>query len=533
MREELHRFFRAARGAGVRVSPAESIDAMRAVADVGFSDRAVLRDALLLTLAKSQDEKQALTECFDLFFSRAEMPPTAANANAPEGQAASAAAGPAATGGDAASQELGDLTQMLLSHDRSAVAAAMAGAANAAALSDIRYFTQRGLFQTRMLEQLGIARLRDDLDRLTVSSPADAERLAAALDALRDNVREMVSQALLLYGREETENLRHEILRNAPLARLERRQVEQMKALIRAIARLRDDLDRLTVSNPADAERLAASLDALRENVRDTVSQALLLYGREESENLRHEILRNAPLARLERRLVEQMKALIRAIARRLRERYSKPRKRQRRGHLDVRKTMRRNAAWGGIPFLTAWKRRHRDRPKVVALCDVSGSVAQISDFFLLLIHSLHEVVDDVRSFAFSGHLIEVSEILDKQSPEAAMQEIMSKVGYGSSDYGRSLADFEKQWLSAVTPKTTVIILGDARTNKLDPRADILRTISERAKRVVWLNPEGRMGWGWGDSEMPRYAPFCHLVRQCATARQLERAVSDIVAAYQ
>jgi len=454
MREGLHRFFRAARGAGVRVSPAESIDAMRAVADVGFADRAVLRDTLLLTLAKSQDEKQALGECFDLFFSRTEMQPAAANANAPESQAADAAAGPAAPGGDAAPQELGDLTQMLLSQDRSAVAAAMAGAANAAALSEIRYFTQRGLFQTRMLDQLGIARLRDDLDRLTISNPADAERLAAALDALRDNVREMVSQALLLYGREESENLRHEILRNAPLARLERRQVEQMKALIRAIAR-------------------------------------------------------------------------------RLRERYSKPRKRQRRGHLDVRKTMRRNAAWGGIPFLTAWKRRHRDRPQIVALCDVSGSVAQVSDFFLLLIHSLHEVVDDVRSFAFSGHLIEVSEILDRQSPEAAMQEIMTKVGYGSSDYGRSLQDFEKQWLRAVTPKTTVIILGDARTNKLDPRADILRTISERAKRVVWLNPEGRMAWGWGDSEMPRYTPFCNLVRQCATAKQLERAVSDIVAAYQ
>uniref|UniRef100_Q07SC2 VWA containing CoxE family protein n=1 Tax=Rhodopseudomonas palustris (strain BisA53) TaxID=316055 RepID=Q07SC2_RHOP5 len=454
MRQQLHRFFRAARGAGVRVSPAESIDAMRAVADVGFADRSVLRDTLLLTLAKSQDEKQALGDCFDLFFSRADLKSSEAKEAGQQGPTADASANPAASGGDASPQELGELAQMLLSHDRSAVAAAMAGAANAAALSDIRYFTQRGLFQTRMLEQLGIARLRDDLDRLTVTSPADAERLAAALDALREDVREMVSQALLLYGREESENLRHEILRNAPLARLERRQVEQMKALIRAIAR-------------------------------------------------------------------------------RLRERYSKPRKRQRRGHLDVRKTMRRNAAWGGIPFLTAWKRRHRDRPKIVALCDVSGSVAQVSDFFLLLIHSLHEVVDDVRSFAFSGHLIEVSEILDKQSPEAAMQEIMSKVGYGSSDYGRSLADFEKQWLSAVTPKTTVIILGDARTNKLDPRADILRTISERAKRVVWLNPEGRMGWGWGDSEMPRYAPFCHLVRQCATARQLERAVSDIVAAYQ
>ena len=458
MRQELHRFFRAARGAGVRVSPAESIDAMKAVADVGFADRDILRDTLLLTLAKNQDEKRALGETFDLFFSQPELNDETAPEDAAEDTTEDTAKGtpPDAAAGEpgAPAPELGELAQMLMSQDRNAVAAALANAANAASLSDIRYFTQRGIFSTRILNLLGIERLRDDLDALTSTHPAEAERLAAALSALRENVGEIVSQALVLYGREESENLRNEILRNAPLARLERRQVEQMKALIHAIAR-------------------------------------------------------------------------------RLRERYSKPRKRQRRGHLDIRRTLRRNAAWGGVPFLTSWKRRHRDRPQIVALCDVSGSVAQVSDFFLLLIHSLHEVVDDVRSFAFSGHLIEVSDILDTRSPEEAMREIMSKVGFGSSDYGGSLSDFEKGWIRSVTPKTTVIVLGDARTNNLDPRADILRRISERSKRLVWLNPEGRIAWGWGDSEMPRYATFCTVVRQCATAKQLERAVSDIVAAYQ
>src|SRR6185312_12819552 len=295
----------------------------------------------------------------------------------------------------------------------------------------------------------------------------------------------------------------------------------------------RDDLDALSATNPAEAERLAAMTEALRDAVRDAVSQALLLYGREEAENLRNDILRNAPLSRIEPRQIEAMRALIRQMARRLRERYSKPRKRQRRGHLDVRRTLRKNAAWGSVPFLTAWKRKHRDKPKIVALCDVSGSVARVSDFFLLLIHSLHEVVSDVRSFAFSGHLIEVSEILESKTPEAAMQDIMSRVGFGSSDYGNSFADFEKQWMRTVTQQTTVIVLGDARSNNLDPRADILRRIAARSKRLVWLNPEGRMAWGWGDSEMPRYSTFCTVVRQCATAQQLERAVSDIVATYQ
>ena len=459
MRENLHRFFRAARGAGVHVSPAESIDAMRAVAQVGISDRAVLRDALLLTLAKSQDEKLALGDCFDLFFSqpepRQDQPERAGEDDAARGEDQPPSSSSASEAGEGRPpQGLGPLAQMLLSQDRNAVAAAIASAAGAASLSDIRYSTQRGIFSSRILDAMGLQRLRDDLDQLTAT-------------------------------------------------------------------------------NPSLAERLRAALDALREAVRDTVSQGLALYAREEAENLRNEILRNAPLARIERRQVAEMRALIRQIARRLRERYSKPRKRQRRGHLDVRRTLRRNAAWGGVPFLTAWKRKHRDRPKIVALCDVSGSVAQVSDFFLLLIHSLHEVVDDVRSFAFSSHLIEVSAILEAKSPEEAMSEIMSKVGFGSSDYGSSLVDFEKEFMSALTPQTTVIVLGDARSNNLDARADILRRISERSKRLVWLNPEGRLAWGFGDSEMPRYATFCSVVRQCATAQQLERAVSDIVATYQ
>jgi uncharacterized protein with von Willebrand factor type A (vWA) domain len=458
MQENLHRFFRAARGAGVHVSPAESIDAMRAVAAIGLADRSILRDSLLLTLAKSEDEKKALGACFDLFFAQPEptQPQNAEDARAEDTKAetdASASSQPQAGAGGQSTGNLGPLAQMLLAQNRNEIATAIANASEATGLTGIRYFTQRGLFSSRMLESMGMQRLRDDLDALGESNPALAERLQAATEGLRETVREAVAQALALYGREEAQNLRHEVLRNAPLSRIDPRQVEEMRALIRQIAR-------------------------------------------------------------------------------RLRERYAKPRKRQRRGHLDVRRTLRRNAAWGSVPFLTAWKRRHRDKPKIVAICDVSGSVARVSDFFLLLIHSLHEVVSDVRSFAFSGHLIEVSEILDSKPAEEAMAEIMDKVGFGSSDYGSSFVDFEKQFMASVTPQTTVIVLGDARSNNLDPGADIVKRISERAKRLVWLNPEGRMSWGWGDSEMPRYQTFCNVVRQCATAQQLERAVSDIVATY-
>src|SRR5258705_10932006 len=215
MRENLHRFFRAARGAGVRLSPAESNDGMRAVSKIGFSNRDILRDSFLLTLAKTQDEKRALGDCFDLFFSQPEPPPPPENDNSDESNEAEQPEQNAGASGQP-TEGLGPLAQMLLSQDRNQISAAIANAANAASLSNIRYFTQRGIFSGRILDQMGIARLRDDLDQLTGTNPALAERLPMATEALRDSVRETVSQALLLYGREEAENLRNEILRNAP-----------------------------------------------------------------------------------------------------------------------------------------------------------------------------------------------------------------------------------------------------------------------------------------------------------------------------
>src|SRR5450631_3546205 len=181
MRENLHRFFRAARGAGVRLSPAESIDAMRAVSKIGFTDRAILKDTFLLTLAKTQDEKRALGDCFELFF-RAPEPSSAApeseagdndKADAPENDEGEPAEGASGQSIDS----LGPLAQMLLSQDRNEIAAAMANAASAASLPDIRYFTQRGIFSGRILDQMGIERLRDDLDDLAATNPALAERL--------------------------------------------------------------------------------------------------------------------------------------------------------------------------------------------------------------------------------------------------------------------------------------------------------------------------------------------------------------------
>jgi len=105
----------------------------------------------------------------------------------------------------------------------------------------------------------------------------------------------------------------------------------------------------------------------------------------------------------------------------------------------------------------------------------------------------------------------------------------MQTIGFGSSNYGNSLADFEDGWERYVSNKTTIIVLGDARGNRTDPRTDIVGRLSQRSKRIIWLNPEYRSAWGTGDSDMYRYLPFCNLATVCNTLRQLERVVSDIL----
>jgi hypothetical protein len=240
-------------------------------------------------------------------------------------------------------------------------------------------------------------------------------------------------------------------------------------------------------------------------------------------------MLMQARLAGLDRRDQERMRILVRNLARQLATQYGRNRRRKLRGKLDARRTIRRNMAWDGVPFLTVWKTKKIDRPKVMVLCDVSGSVAVFAQFLLLFLHSLNEALASLRAFAFSGALIEVTEILDKEPIETAITTIMARIGYGSSNYGNSFLDFEKGWMDKVDSQTTVLILGDGRGNRTEPQVDIIKRLAERSRRVIWLNPEYRTVWGTGDSDMLRYLPFCHTAGTCSTLHDLDKVVSELL----
>ncbi|MFZ5720461.1 MAG: vWA domain-containing protein [Pseudomonadota bacterium] len=448
MQHTLEQFFRALRAADVRVSPAEAIDATRAVAVTGFTDRTLFKDALCATLAKSADEVTRFDEVFDTFFARdaVSLPPPS---ETPQGAPSEA---------DMAAVESSPLAQAVLSGDATAVQQSMEEAAARAGVAEIRLTTQRSRLTRRLLEEMGL----EEIERIIANARRlpEGQGLADRLDEARRGLFEQAQQYVArqhdLYAAGSARELREE--------RLARKQLNADGGV-----------------DPVDYQLMAA---------------------------------------------------LVRKMAKRLAAKYSRRRHIAHKGHLDVRKTLRRSMGYGGVPFDIAFKVKKVDKPSIVAICDVSKSVAAAAQFLLTFLYSLNEVVDRMEAFAFSGRLISVNDILDENGVEKAIFKVLQEIGFQQTDYGRALEDFADNHLDQLDRRTTVIFLGDGRSNFADPRLDIMRQIHDRSRAIIWLNPEPESYWGQGDSVMNRYARFCHVAKQCATLEQLERIIEDVLRSY-
>ena len=199
------------------------------------------------------------------------------------------------------------------------------------------------------------------------------------------------------------------------------------------------------------------------------------------------------------------------------------------RGVLDVRRTMRANVAYDGNLFELAWRRTKIDRPKLIVLCDVSGSVAAVSRFFLMFLYSLDEVMPKTRSFVFSNRAGEITDVLQEGDLEEAMENALKQYGGGSTDYGMSMMDLAEATLDAVDKKTTLMVLGDARSNYGDPGHLVLKEFYERAGRVIFLNPEPETVWDTGDSEMKKLGAYCTHKQTCNSVKHVERVLDDLL----
>ena len=247
------------------------------------------------------------------------------------------------------------------------------------------------------------------------------------------------------------------------------------------------------------------------------VERQARLHAAETGRRLRERILERQALTSIGPEDVLAMEALTRRMAKRLASQYARKRRRARKGSWMCE--ARSAAAWVTAACPLTWSGRSEtiEKPKIVVICDVSRSVASAAQFLLLLLHCLNEVVERLDAFAFSDRLVRVNDLLDGERVDDAIALILARIGFRPTDYGAALDDFMTLHGSTLDRRTTVIILGDARANYAEPRVDLMRAIGERARAVVWLNPEPETYWSQGDLKMDAYRRFCHVAKTCNT----------------
>jgi hypothetical protein len=228
------------------------------------------------------------------------------------------------------------------------------------------------------------------------------------------------------------------------------------------------------------------------------------------------------------------LRRTIQPLSRKLATRLAARRRRSQHGQIDLRRTLRRSLATGGVPMRPALRSRRPGRPELVVLGDMSGSVAGFAQFTLLLVQALADQFSKVRSFAFVGLTDEITHLVTAGAadPEGLASRIMTEARltrWGTnSDYGDSLRSFVEEWPDVVGPRTSVLILGDGRTNGGDPNLAAVRRIADRARHVHWLNPESRTYWGTGDSAALRYGQVVPM-HECRNLRQLTNLVTELL----
>ena len=482
MDRTLTHFIAALRNAEVRVSPAETLDAMNAVELVGYRDRDFLKDSLSLVLPKTADEKDTFDTTFDQFFSFEDVAGQTVVGDADgedgegggdgQGQGEGLGGGKGSGGKGRKSkyapteeeeEDLGPgamaeprsaLGRLLMRDGNTELTVRMAEAAKEADLTEIQVFTQKGLYTRKIMDAMGLADLVGEIGELRASPHVPERRLAQELKRRRDWLRELV---------------------------------------------------------------------------RDYVERQFLLHADVTGRRLREDLLQKVKLSNVEHRNFRLIQEIVLRMAKKLAALHSRRRKVFKRGQLHVSRTLRHNMSYDGAIFDLHWKSVKVDRPKVFAICDVSGSVASYARFMLMFLYSLDEVMPKVRSFAFSSDLAEVTELFERNRIEDAIAKTLRDYAGGSTDYGQAFVDFRKLCMDEVDNRTTIIILGDARNNYGDPRTDILKEMYDRSKRVIWLNPESRNTWNVGDAEMRKYSAYVHQAEECNSLMHLNRIVGNLL----
>lgn len=467
MIDRLLEFVALLRRNGVRVSPAETIEGLRAVELVGLADAPTLSAALRAVLVKRTVDAATFDELFELFFRR----------------------GGELAGGAASAPLIDELRSRGFSEEELEVVLAL--------LAD-----QAAQLSATARQGLGPGRLPVEQLIRRAGVPMDLDRMVNPLQV------GYFSQRIL--------------------------EAMDLRSAESELARLVDALGRRLPAERAAqlAEALRARLGQLRAAVRRYVADEFARRNIEAQRRARVDMLAERPLSRMSdeelgklRREVERLAAKLRAAA------SLRPRSR-RRGRLDSRRTIRRSLSTAGVPFSLLRRARRVDKPRLVVLCDISDSVRSVSRFMLQFAYTLQDRFAKVRSFVFVSDLGETTQLFTDNELQRAIDKAYGGAVinvYANSNFGRAFRTFRDRYLDAVTPRTTVIIIGDGRNNYQDPEAWALSDIRSRARRLLWLNPEPRLSWAFGDSAMRYYEPHCDRVEVVQNLASLRRVVDDLV----
>jgi uncharacterized protein with von Willebrand factor type A (vWA) domain len=452
---------------GVRVSLSENIDAFRALRFIGIRDPSLFRNALRATLVKRASDVKPFEELFDFFF-------------------------------------LG-IGQAIDALDR------------------------------RTMEELGLTpeqfqRMLEQIQRLLKGMEGELSPLTRAL--LTGNQGEL-ERLLREAANQEWEAGSSERFRLTPYTLMAARlqmdrvhsEVERFKAMLQMLGENGDDLQNVI-------RYLDERMRDLTKLLREIIQQEQRKRGVEPNDYSKRVSFADKSFSFYTEDDIRRMNEAVARLAQRLKNRLSVRRKKAMRGRFNVKATLRRNLQYGGVPFHVELDQRKKTKPQVMILCDISDSVLNASRFMLQFVYSVQDLYAKVRSFVFVSDLGEVTKLFEEenlhQAVETALKGDVIDV-FSHSNFGRAFELFFKNYFPSVSSKTTVLIIGDGRNNYNRPNEWVLRDIQQKAKQLIWLNPESRMTWGVGDSEMPRYIPYCDVAEECRNINQLYKVVDLIV----
>ncbi len=471
MQKKIIEFTNLLRKSGIRVSVAEGIDAFNALDELSLDDREVFQDALRSSMVKRGDEIPTFDELFNLFWSGFYD-----NLKGAFGDME----GDLADMGIDLEQLLSQLAEMMENMDGDLDMGELAQALLTQNLSELENMIRAAA------EDAGTGRIENML-QVGFFSRRTTEQLG--LEGAQQDLENLVERMKAMGMGDE--------------------QIQQMQEMIRKL------------------------METVRRTVRNFTERELQQQNHNYMEKFRREMLTEKSFYHLTEEEIQKMREVVTRLAQRIKNILSIRKKRLKRGKLDLHQTLRRNMARGGIPFEVVYKTRRKDRPKLIIMCDVSSSVANVSRFMLQFMYSLQEAFTKIRCYVFVAELGEVTDVFHDGDVNSAVEKALDGGDvinvYTRSNFGFAFHEFWKNHLAAVDNKTTVIILGDARNNYNDAKAWCIRDIQNKAKNVVWLNPESPSAWGFGDSVMDKYMPYCDIVEECRNLRQLSKVVDQIV----